>query len=714
MALCQTVLTSHQALGIGLVLLVGAAGKSALIPFSGWLPRAMEGPTASSAIFYGALSVHLGAYLLLRVSPLIAASPLLGSVVVACGLATAAYASLVERVQGDIKSSLAFASLTQVGLIIAEIGLGWHYLALVHLLGHAMLRTVQLLRAPSLLRDYFKLESALGYRIAHGAPPRWLTRFPRWNGLLYRFALERGHFDVLLDRYLAGPVLALFRWCDRCESRWIAAWEGRCRASDPQRSVAGSQASLRVYRGRRWRMRDAMPELHAPWLEIAIFLPLVAAGVVAVLRRPRWAWLISSTVSALVLLVALVDWLDFTSLQAFEAHDPHSMTQSLFGHETIVVDEFNAPLLALVAALYLAVIVITPTSKRDRFPFGLTLASLSLTLALLSSRSPVTVIGLLVAQNLLPLVELIKRRQVWQFFACHQGLSVVLVVMGWGLINPSDLACPRTQTGVAVMAAGLLIRCGCLPLHCWIADLLERVSMGTALLFVTPMAGAYCLVRLVLPIADESILEAISLMSLLTAIYASGMVLVQRSTRRFYGYLFLSNSSLLLVGLESRTPTGLTGSLSLWLSMGIALVSLGVVLRAIEGRVGRTGLVDFHGLYQQMPLMAAFFMLALLASIGFPGTVGFVGVELLVESAMETQPLYAPVVVMAVALNGIAALRVYFRLFTGKPAAAAISCKLVPLNAVYAFSADRPGRLFHNQAWRPAITREVDTGGAIF
>ncbi len=58
---------SEQALIVGLLLLVAVAGKSALIPFSGWLPRAMEGPTPSSAVFYGALSVHLGAFLLLRI-----------------------------------------------------------------------------------------------------------------------------------------------------------------------------------------------------------------------------------------------------------------------------------------------------------------------------------------------------------------------------------------------------------------------------------------------------------------------------------------------------------------------------------------------------------------------------------------------------------------------------------------------------------------------
>ena len=68
-------LTSHQAFVVGLLMLVAAAGKSALVPFSGWLPRAMEGPTPSSAVFYGALSVHLGAFLLLRISPILDASP---------------------------------------------------------------------------------------------------------------------------------------------------------------------------------------------------------------------------------------------------------------------------------------------------------------------------------------------------------------------------------------------------------------------------------------------------------------------------------------------------------------------------------------------------------------------------------------------------------------------------------------------------------------
>src|SRR5690606_16883006 len=112
----EAALTSTQAAVVGGLLLIAAAAKSALVPFSGWLPRAMEGPTPSSAIFYGALSVHLGAYLLLRASPIIEQSLVLCVAVVAMGLISALFGALVARVQTDVKSAIAFSSLAQVGL----------------------------------------------------------------------------------------------------------------------------------------------------------------------------------------------------------------------------------------------------------------------------------------------------------------------------------------------------------------------------------------------------------------------------------------------------------------------------------------------------------------------------------------------------------------------------------------------------------------------
>jgi NAD(P)H-quinone oxidoreductase subunit 5 len=221
------VLTPNQALFVGLLLLIAAAGKSALVPFSGWLPRAMEGPTPSSAIFYGALSVHLGAFLLLRVGSVLASSPLLCAAVVLIGLTTALYAEITARVQTDVKSALAFASLTQVGIIVAEIGFGFRYLALVHIIGHACLRTLQLLRAPSLLRDYNILENAIGEHLVRERTV-WERLLPQsTRAWVFRWALERGYFDTWFDEYIARPFLFVFQTCDAWERRWTDVLAGR-------------------------------------------------------------------------------------------------------------------------------------------------------------------------------------------------------------------------------------------------------------------------------------------------------------------------------------------------------------------------------------------------------------------------------------------------------------------------------------------------------
>jgi NADH:ubiquinone oxidoreductase subunit 5 (subunit L)/multisubunit Na+/H+ antiporter MnhA subunit len=216
----QAVLSANQAFLVGCLLLVAACGKSALVPFSGWLARAMEGPTPSTAIFYGALSIHLGAYLLLRVSPVLESSIGLRILIVAIGLSTAITGWLISRVGCDVKSVLAYASLTQVGIIVVEIGLGLYYLALIHLVGHACLRTMQLLRAPTLITDYQAIENALGNRMRNqdATIGGWLPRSMQLS--IYRFGYDRGYMDLILDSIFIKSFKNFFLWADRQERRW--------------------------------------------------------------------------------------------------------------------------------------------------------------------------------------------------------------------------------------------------------------------------------------------------------------------------------------------------------------------------------------------------------------------------------------------------------------------------------------------------------------
>jgi len=207
------------ATAIGLLLALAAAGKCAQLPFSGWLPRAMEGPTPSSAVYYGALSVHAGAYLLLRAAPILERSAAACLAVGLMGATTAVYAALVRRVQTDVKSSLAFASLTQVSLILVEIALGFHRLAFVHLLANASLRLLQFLRAPSVLHDFHEAHRVVGAR-AGARQPRHPAR-EALESWCYRLALERGYVDALMQCIVVAPVLRLARALDAGD-RWVA------------------------------------------------------------------------------------------------------------------------------------------------------------------------------------------------------------------------------------------------------------------------------------------------------------------------------------------------------------------------------------------------------------------------------------------------------------------------------------------------------------
>ena len=220
---------------VGLLLLLAAAGKSGMVPFSGWLPRAMEGPTPSSAVFYGALSIHLGTYLLLRVSPLLDVSLPLRVAVILLGLVSAAFGALAARVQTDVKNALAFASLTQVGIITVEIGLGLHYVALIHMIGHACLRTLQLLRAPSVLKDHQILEDAVGEHLTGDAvnPPQVQSGFRLW---LYRFAIQRGNLDACLDDWIVRPFTKMFEKFDALECRWTTFLSGEAKSDSDSHS----------------------------------------------------------------------------------------------------------------------------------------------------------------------------------------------------------------------------------------------------------------------------------------------------------------------------------------------------------------------------------------------------------------------------------------------------------------------------------------------
>ncbi len=419
-----------------------------------------------------------------------------------------------------------------------------------------------------------------------------------------------------------------------------------------------------------------MPELHFPWIEVSILVPLLGACWLK-LRGNRDSELRQATaICLLTFLLTVGELVDFMMIGSFEAHDHWPRIDWLFNKDVFVIDELSALQLPLAALIFLVTIMSTLRTKIPRFSLKHALLSESLLLAIFSCRASWTLIGLLVVSTIPPYLELRQRQRDTRVYTIHMSLFVILLVTGWTWLSVTGTNSPTVLVAGALLTAAALLRSGIFPLHLWITDLFEKASFGTAILQTTPLVGAYAVMRLVLPIAPVWALQSIAILSLVTAIYASGMALIQREARRMYCFLLIGQSSLVLVGLELVTPIGLTGALCVWISIGLSMTGFAITLRSIESRISRISLLDFHGLYRQMPMLAGFFLLTGLAAIGFPATVGFVGMELLVEGAVEVYPLVGTLVAFVAALNGIAVMLMYFRIFTGRE-----NHTQVPMNA---------------------------------
>lgn len=196
------------------LIILAASGKSAQFPFSFWLPRAMEGPTPSSAIFYGALSIHLGVFLLLRTMPIWSYNLLPRLIVLSIGLLTVFVASLSEKTQSNIKGQVAYASIAQVGIMFVELALGLEDLVLLHFMGNAFLRCYQLLVSPSIVAHLLRVEGNVDsdFYIKSDQKMSFLPASIRHSlpdvlqNTLYVFALQEGQLELLVRKMLWQPL----------------------------------------------------------------------------------------------------------------------------------------------------------------------------------------------------------------------------------------------------------------------------------------------------------------------------------------------------------------------------------------------------------------------------------------------------------------------------------------------------------------------------
>jgi NAD(P)H-quinone oxidoreductase subunit 5 len=290
-----SVITAHAQAGIALPRTVGAAAvlisaavllKCAQLPLHGWLIQVMEAPTPVSALLHAGV-VNLGGYVLIRLAPLIGASPAAQTLLVIVGSLTAAIAGLVMLTRITIKVRLAWSTCSQMGFMLMECGLGLYDLALLHLVAHALYKAHAFLTAGEAVRDGLarqliaRTRSDATRRIPLGPifalPAAWV--FAAGSAVVWHNA-----FGTPMVPWIATALLG----CGLATLLWTHA-----RGLQPNwRGLLALVAGAQLYVGWHWLVAEWIgvatlpPNFFLAVWSLLLFVALYAAQVAVSMRRP--------------------------------------------------------------------------------------------------------------------------------------------------------------------------------------------------------------------------------------------------------------------------------------------------------------------------------------------------------------------------------------------------------------------------------------------
>ncbi len=428
-----------------------------------------------------------------------------------------------------------------------------------------------------------------------------------------------------------------------------------------------------------------------PWLSLSVLIPLIASFFVWKmddLPRARRASVIALTASLGALLIA----------NLAVARSPETkFTEALFS--MFAIDALSAIPLTLFVALCLGVAVLAP--KHRLTPSWLagvlwlcatTTAAYAannlivFVLAWAGSLAPFLVIRFFTAP---PSSEGKREGTIPAFAQRVLFLSLICLCVGAGLLV---YAAPDWGTGLSFtfartgessllftafgfLMAAVILRKGLFPAHSWVVTAFEYGPLLPLVLLVNDHLGAFLVARIVLPLLPDVAHNAwpfFSALSLLTAVYAAVMALAEHKPRRIFALVAISQSAFILTGLESNTATGIAGALVLWQVVSVATTMMAAVYAGLEARLGASLNTDkFMGLAISAPRLAVFFAAGCLALVGLPLTLGFPAEDLLLQGTLATNPYLGVILPIVTALNAFSVVRLFARIFLGKPIAAA-------------------------------------------
>jgi NADH-quinone oxidoreductase subunit L len=288
-------LSSGTATAIGLLLLLGAVGKSAQLPLYIWLPDAMEGPTPVSALIHAATMVTAGVFLMARINPILFRGPDTLTVIAIIGAATAFFAATIACAQDDIKKVLAYSTISQLGYMFLAVGSGAYVAAIFHMITHAFFKALLFLGAGSVMHGLHDEQDMKKM----GALRKWMpitagTFIVGWLSIagVPPFSGFWSKDDILANAYDKSPIL----WAIGVVTALLTAyymsrqvflvffgkprWEGADAkapeeaAATPEHEPAATEAEAAAAHGAHGDFRPH----ESPW---TMALPLVALALLA-------------------------------------------------------------------------------------------------------------------------------------------------------------------------------------------------------------------------------------------------------------------------------------------------------------------------------------------------------------------------------------------------------------------------------------------------
>lgn len=430
-------------------------------------------------------------------------------------------------------------------------------------------------------------------------------------------------------------------------------------------------------------------------------VPMLGALFVRFFSSPHRARAFALLLGVLTLAMAAVVFLRGGVQQAFAPSDADVAPILLGVRYHVGVDGLSAVLLPLSALIGLSALLAAPRAELTPRAASQLLFAQGAILGVLVALDAL-ILTLFWTLSLLPLRSELQRRGertasaafnvVFLGSTVPMVLFVIVLGLGFGLDAlthaaagpaspaPFDLiqlgrsgalgSGPRSTLLYSLLLLGALSRMGCFPLHLWMPPLTAR-GPGPLMLvsFATPL-GLFLLARLAAPLFPDLCQKTMPWLlplALFSSIYGAVLALSQNDLRRLLGYFWMSQQGFLLVGMAAWNATSISGALLHAISSVFCRCGLLLIAGAIAVRTGTTDIRRLGGLIGRAPRMATGFLLLSAAAVGFPGTLGFVSEDLLVQGLLRTHGLAAAGLLIVTALNGILLYRAFKRIFLGPP-----------------------------------------------